>query len=424
MTVKEEAMGFKVFKINKYEPVEDERRLSEFAQKGEFIKFHFGGLAFFKKGEPKNMRYCIEASYLRAGGKKKRFYAENGWRLVCRGLDINIFSAEGNAVPLHTDRSEYAHIIKNFHKARIAEALILCIILLLSCAVPVIVMPMLTGEFVMMFARWGLYNFTASIFLMILIITLLYMAFFFRSLLDSFNAGKIIAGNIENGKSAEKAMRNNKLFAVIVGTVTVLAAVVNVFYGYCAAVSSEYKGEIEDIPSNAVFAEDVFPADRYILVKSEDDLEYIRPEKRTGKEKAVGNVVIGLTSAVTDEYYKYIQQGILLDEDGKYGDVTVLSAEYISFKTKPMARLAAMELIRNEETIFSRDKERVLLEQDTEGTPFDRIITLTCKNGGRDEHIISLQQGKNVYMVKIFTDSITTEELLRNIICAAQDYAA
>ena len=76
MTVKEEAMGFKVFKINKYEPVEDERRLSEFAQ----------------KGKPKNMRYCIEASYLRAGGKKKRFYAENGWRLVCRGLDINIFS--------------------------------------------------------------------------------------------------------------------------------------------------------------------------------------------------------------------------------------------------------------------------------------------------------------------------------------------
>lgn len=134
-------MGFKVFKINKYEPVEDERRLSEFAKKGEFIKFHFGGLAFFKKGEPKNMRYCIEASYLRAGGKKKRFYAENGWRLVCRGLDINIFSAEGNAVPLHTDRSEYAHIIKKFHRARIAEALILCIILLLSCAVPVIVMP-------------------------------------------------------------------------------------------------------------------------------------------------------------------------------------------------------------------------------------------------------------------------------------------
>lgn len=197
-------MGFKVFKINKYEPAEDERRLSKFAQKGEFIKFHFGGLAFFKKGEPKNMRYCIEASYLRAGGKKKRFYAENGWRLVCRGLDINIFSAEGNAVPLHTDRSEYAHIIKKFHRARIAETLVLCIILLLLCAVPVIVMPMLTGEFVMMFAKWGLYNFSASIFLCVLIFTLLYTAFFFRSLSDSFNAGKFIAGNIENGKSAEK----------------------------------------------------------------------------------------------------------------------------------------------------------------------------------------------------------------------------
>lgn len=417
-------MGFRIFKINKYEPAEDERRLSEFAKKGEFIKFHLGGLAFFKKGEPKDMRYCIEASYFRAGRKKKRFYAENGWRLVCRGLDISVFSAEVNAVPLHTDRSEYAHIIKKFHRARIAETLILCIILLLLCAVPVIVMPMLTGEFVMMFAKWGLYNFSASIFLCVLIFTLLYTAFFFRSLSDSFNAGKFIAGNIENGKSAEKAMRNNKLFAVIVGTVTALAAFANIFYGYCSVVSSDFRGKIEDIPPNAIFAEDIFPADRYILVKSEDDLEYIRPEKRTGKEKAVGNVVIGLTSAVTDEYYTYMQQGILLDEDGKYGDVTALSAEYISFKTKPMARLAAMELVRNEETIFSRDKERVLLEQDTEGTPFDRIITLTFKNGSRDEHIISLQQGKNVYTVKIFSDSITTEELLQNIICAAQDNAA
>lgn len=424
MTVKEEAMGFRIFKINKYEPAEDERRLSEYAQKGEFIKFHLGGLAFFKKIEPKDMRYCVEVSYLRAGRKKKRFYAENGWRLVCRGLDINIFSAEGNAVPLHTDRAEYAHIIKKFHKARIAEALILCIILLLSCVSPIVFMSVMTKEFVMMFARWRLYNFTASIFLMILIITLLYMAFFFRSLLDSFNAGKIIAGNIENSKSAEKAMRNNKLFAVIVGTVTVLAAAANIFYGYCSVVSSDFRGKIEDIPPNAIFAEDIFPADRYILVKSEDDLEYIRPEKRTGKEKAVGNVVIGLTSAVTDEYYTYIQQGILLDEDGRYGDLTGLSAEYISFKTKPMARLAAMELVRNEETIFSRDKERVLLEQDTEGTPFDRIITLTFKNGSRDEHIISLQQGKNVYTVKIFSDSITTEELLQNIICSARDNAA
>lgn len=411
-------MGFRIFKINKYEPAADEQRLSEFAQKGEFIKFHLGGLAYFKKSEPKNTRYCIEVSYLKAGRKKRKFYAENGWRLACRGLDINIFSAEENAVPLHTDRSEYAHIIKNFHKARIAETLILCTLLLLYCAVPVITMSVLEKEFVMMFARWGLYGFSASIFLVGLVITLLYMAFFFRSLLDSFNAGKVIAGSIENGKSAEKAMRNNKLFAVIVAAVTVLAAAANIFYGYCAAVSSDFKGKIEDIPQNAVFAEYIFPADRYILVKSEADLEYIYPEKRTGNEKAVGNVVHGFTSAVTDEYYSYIQQGILLDEDGEYGDITNLSADYISFKTKPMARLAAMERVKNEEAIFSRDKERVLLEHDTAGTPFDRIITLTCKNGGLDEHVISLQQGKNVYMIKVFSNDITTEELLQNIISA------
>ncbi|MDE7289391.1 MAG: hypothetical protein K2N71_07830, partial [Oscillospiraceae bacterium] len=201
---------------------------------------------------------------------------------------------------------------------------------------------------------------------------------------------------------------------VIVAAVTGLAAAANIFYGYCAVVSSDFKGKIEDIPQNAVFAEDIFPADRYIPVKSEADFEYIRPENRYENEKAVGNVVLGFTSAVTDEYYSYIQQGILLDEDGEYGDITNLSADYISFKTKSMARLAAMELVRNEEAIFSRDKERVLLEHDTAGTHFDRIITLTCKNG-KDEHIISLQQGKNVYMIKVFSDSITTEELLQNI---------
>lgn len=152
-------MGFRIFKINKYEPAADEQRLLEYAQRGEFIKFHLGGLAYFKKSEPKNTRYCIEVSYLRAGRKKRKFYAENGWRFVCRGLDINIFSAEENAVPLHTDRSEYAHIIKNFHKARIAEALILCIILLLSCVYPVVFMSAMTKEFVMMFAKWGAVRF-------------------------------------------------------------------------------------------------------------------------------------------------------------------------------------------------------------------------------------------------------------------------
>lgn len=415
MTAKEETMGFRIFRINKYEPAEDERRLSELARNGEFIKLCFCGLAFFKKGEPKNIKYCIEASYFRADRKKRKFYAENGWRLACRGTDINIFSAEENAVPLHTDRAEYAHIIKKFHRARIAETLTLCICLLLCCAEPVILMPALTKEFVMMFAKWGLYDFDRSIFLWTLIVTLLYMAFFFVSLWDAFGAGKAVAGNIEDGKSAEKAMRANRLFAVIIAAVTVLAAGINIFYGYCGFVSSEYMTELSSMPQSALLGEEVFPADRYVPIKSEADFEYLRHENRTEKDDPSEIEVIGLTSSVTDEYYMYIVKGILLDEGGEYGDSTPMTAEYISFKSKSMARLAAMELIRNEEAIFSRDKERTLLEVDPSGTPFDRIITLTCKNG-KDEHIISLQQGRNVYTVKIFSDSITTEELLQNII--------
>lgn len=99
-------MGFKHFVINKYEPENDEKRLNEFAANGEFIKSYSEGLAYFKKGKPEKLHYCIEAEILRPSRKKRRFYEESGWKLVCRGSDLTIFvSDEENAVPIHTDRS-------------------------------------------------------------------------------------------------------------------------------------------------------------------------------------------------------------------------------------------------------------------------------------------------------------------------------
>lgn len=83
-------MGIKKFRINKYEPAEDERRLAEYAQKGEFIAFQRAGFAYFKNGEPKKTRYCIEVSYFGASRKKRNFYAENGWKRICRGGDVDI----------------------------------------------------------------------------------------------------------------------------------------------------------------------------------------------------------------------------------------------------------------------------------------------------------------------------------------------
>lgn len=409
-------MSLRIFKINKYEPAEDERRLSECAEKGEFIKEYLFDLACFKKGEPKKMRYCIEVSAFPIGRKKRKFYAENGWKLVCRGSDMNIFSSEGNAAPLHTDRAEYAHIIKKYHKILLAVAVMLCVLLLLFCSAPILGIFMMTKEFVMTFARWSMYHFGEALFMPMLMVTLIYMAAFFYYLTEAFKAGKVIAGSIENGKSAERAMRNNKLSAIIIAAVTVFAAAANIFYGYCSAVSSEYDMEIGDISKDAILAEDVFPAGRYIPVESEEDLEYIRPEERTGREKVYGSEVTGYNSAITDEYYWYSQQGILLGEGEEYGVINSINAEYIRFKAKPMAGLALMEIVRNEARFLNPQFGTSPIEHDASGTPFDRIITLTCTGDGLDRHLISLQRGKTVYALKIFSDDITTEELLENII--------
>ncbi|MDE6747072.1 MAG: DUF2812 domain-containing protein, partial [Oscillospiraceae bacterium] len=64
-------MGFKHIVINKYEPKEDEKRLEELASKGEFISSYTELLAYFKKGAPKKMRYCIEAVVLRPSRRQR-----------------------------------------------------------------------------------------------------------------------------------------------------------------------------------------------------------------------------------------------------------------------------------------------------------------------------------------------------------------
>ena len=210
-------MSIRFMRINKYEPAADEKRLAEYAEKGEFITKHGLGLAYFRKGEPKKVRYCIEASMFRPGKKLRRIYEESGWRCTARGGDFNVYMSEDeNAVPIHTDQSEYAHVIQKFNRTAMWLVIYGYIIILLCILCPFILFDFvgmgIIGSMAAGYMDIGLPD-SAIVGNLILLFLMLPMVGFF--LHDYTEAGKFIAGSIENGKSANRAVVFNNAAKII-----------------------------------------------------------------------------------------------------------------------------------------------------------------------------------------------------------------
>ncbi len=409
-------MGFKRFVINKYEPWEDEKRLEELSAKGEFIKFYAEGFAYFKKGDPKRMKYSIEASVFGLHGKKRRFYEENGWKLACRGSDINILAnEEPNAQPIHTDRSEYAHVIQQFHRIMLGLIIFMSAFMLLGSFSMFWLFPFLTHEKVMCFAQYRQFFLPYQYVVFISIFWITYTGIILFYLKDLIGAGRFIAGNIESGKAAGKAISLNRVTVAIVAVISIFEFFNVVFMLRLEILSNEYPAEISDVPEEAVMIDEFFPEGTFYPLLTEEDIEkYIVPSDIKKTAKVTEPTAVKYTSAVTEEYFEYDQLGAYIPEGQTQGGFAVMWCSYLKFHTEFAAGLAVDDMINFQKDVFTNPNYSIITEFDPNGTEFDRVVAISST--GTSTVVFAVQKGRIAmrFNVHVSTDDLTAEEIFKN----------
>ncbi len=388
-------MGIRFFTINKYEPAADEKKLEELASKGEFIASQCAGIAVFKKGEPKKMRYCIEADTLMPNKKKLAAYKECGWSFAARAANANIYCTEDeNAVPLHTDRSEYAHVIQKFHRS----SLIMFVVFLL------ILVALYAGAFIlyntMNFSVTRLLDFELEAEKGMLISSAAAIVFIgflmINYLVDVIHAGQFITGCIESRRSAAKSVAANVIMIICAVLMLGISAADILFQWYCGIVNSSRQGDFSELPDKAITSYDFVEPAPYEMLAAED-WHYAGPSL-TMRE-----------SAITDAYYEYYQFGAYCDSNGGLESFSV-NGEYYEFKNTLTAKIAVDDFAESWEDIYE-GYDISVKEHNAEGTPYDRIISIT--NFTWDDVTFFVRQGKTVQHVKIyFNDEFSNTETI------------
>ena len=209
-------MGFKFMHLNKFDTAADEKRLEVLAAKGEFIKWNAGFLAYFKKAEPRKLKYNLEISLFKPSRKLRQLYKESGWDYVGSGDSVSIYSSDDeNAVPLHTDRAEYAHLVKKYQHAANAAVIFCYVLMAVLIFMPVVFFPMTTGGKVHITASLPLLSWFLMTYLKMFPIYIIEMIVVLAEFLNSAKAGRFISGCIENKNDAEKAVRSNNILTAV-----------------------------------------------------------------------------------------------------------------------------------------------------------------------------------------------------------------
>jgi len=410
-------MGYKRFDINKYEPWEDEKRLEELSAKGEFIKSYGCGLAYFKKGEPKRMKYSIEAAVFRPHGRRRRFYEENGWKLVCHGSDMNIYANDQpDAEHIHTDRSEYAHVIQRFHKYLRNVIIILSVIAFLMYAELIWLMPLLTHEKVMFYANYGNYFPPFEYSRVILVFWIVYTAMLLYYLKELIVAGRFISENIENGKYAEKALSLNRKMTAVLAFITLFGLISFALNLRMELISREYPAEISDLPDEAVMIEEFFPEGSLAPLSTEEDIEkyLLAPSDIKKTAKPMEDTAARYTSAVTEEYFEYSQYRAYIPEGQTQGSRASIHCLYLKFHTELAAKLAVDDIINFQREFFIEPEYSIISEFDPSGTEFDSITAISEDNGVNP--IFVVRKGNTVMSFSVYLpfDSLTAGEIFKN----------
>lgn len=409
-------MGCKRFDINKYEPWEDEKRLEELSAKGEFIKSYGCGLAYFKKGEPKRIKYSIEAAVFRPHGRRRRFYEENGWKLVCHGSDMNIYANEQpDAEHIHTDRSEYAHVIQRFHKYLRNVIIILSVIAFLMYAEMPFALGLLTHTKVMFYANYGNYFPPFGYSSVILIFWIIYTITLLYYLKELIVAGRFIAENIENGKYAEKALSLNKKMTAFIALLTLFGLLSFALNLRMELISREYPAEISDLPDEAVTIEEFFPEGSLAPLSTEEDIEkYLAPSNIKKTAKPMEDSAARYTSAVTEEYFEYSQYRAYIPQGQTQGSRASIHCLYIKFHTELAAKLAVDDILNFRKEFFIEPDYSVTSRFNPAGTEFDSITAISSEKDS--EVVFAVRKGRTVMSFNVYLspDKLTAEEIFKN----------
>ncbi len=391
-------MGIKFMRINKYEPAADEKRLEEMAAKGEFLKRHFLFLGFFRKGNPQKVKYCIEPSFFLPNKKKRNVYAECGWKYEARGEDFCVYmSDDENAVPLHTERSEFAHIVKKEHTIYLAVLLFMYLLVAFDVLMPIIFFPMITlGEVrTIIFTLPLTYGFQRmflefSVFVALFMFPLLLIYLFFV-----IRAGRFVTGCIENKADADKAVRRNNLMTGILISLFVINIAMIGFYAYVSIDNSSEKIPSSELPGSVAAIDEIYTENIEFIQTDEAAEKYIDPELWEGNIKAFQPTSFSRTSVFSDCHYDYWQHISYIPEGREKGRKISMHSTYTEFRNNWLAKQGAEEFMEYEWYFFAGRPDRVQLS--AEGTPYEKA-----------EYFIS---DNSLYMVLLKGNSVQTIDI-------------
>lgn len=389
-------MSIKFMWINEYEPAADEKKLEEFAAKGEFFKYNLWFLSFFKKGTPKNVRYSIEPAVFKPNKKKRSAYEECGWKYEGSGDSFNMYMSEDeNAVPLHTDRSEFAHIVKKKHFATAIILILLYLIVALDVLLPIIFFPITTfGEVrPILFTLPLMYGLqttflATSIFIPFIIFPglLIYVNNFIK-------AGKFVTGCIENKIDADKAIRRNNFMTGIFIFLLVVNVAIICFYAYASLDNDYYDVSFSDLPESIVTIDEIYTENIEFILTDEAAEKYIDPEL-WNKIHAYPPRASNTTSVFTDCHYDYWQYAAYIPDGKEKGQRISIHCTYTEFKNNWLAKQGADEFINYEYFFFHFEEKTDIVSFDTSGTPFLK-----------GEYFVD---GNNLYIVLVNENAVQT----------------
>ena len=412
-------MSIKFMYLDKFNTEADEKRLADLAANGEFIQHYVEGIAVFKKGEPKKMRYCIECDMSVPNRQKYDMYKEIGWSFVTGWLgETNIYCTEDeNAVPIYTEKSEYVHNVKKFHIVYVILLAAIYFVWGFMGITQIGLSSIITKQSVVALAEEAMYNgdtFSISLIIMGIIICALCSIYFLSQIRA---AGQFIAGCAANEKEALKSRRRDNFITALAVIAFIALTFSLVLFVYIKNSSNIEKIEFEDIPSEALMLDEIFPSDKIIQVENEEELAaYFVPDFFKNREYFGSTNAASCTSAVTDKYYEYRIYAAYMPDNEEYGKRVYLRGRYYDFKSDRLAKQAVKELV-NWETSF-RKKYIVdckIESLDVSGTPFDEVLFVTAA----DDVFIVYRKGSTVQAVNTFLfpeNGITIETLFENIL--------
>ena len=235
-------------------------------------------------------------------------------------------------------------------------------------------------------------------------------------LYDYTEAGKFIAGSIENNKSAEKAMRYSNVAKVIFGVLFTAAFALfgASIYAVCIGESREVN-KLDDVPSQAITLDEIF-GEEHIVYLETDELadKYIDPEDKEDSRKGAKPKIEEVTSDIFT-HYSYWQPAAYIPEEEKYGDRILLEGTYTDFKNEWLAKQGAKEFMQHATFYLPADEVTTAIPVDVAGTEFESAEYIIDEE---DRYYFVLRDGKVVYTLAIYLpDNLDTtpEEIFNGI---------